>query len=277
MRSIQARAGQAIPSFVPCLALCLIFALQSSAVTRQIPDQQNGTTAPSSGKNVTAQTAPAVEVINGNSRVITDFNANSNTARPAIGIRRHTKAASAGTSVEVINGSMERTVVLKADPSSTSFRNTRHGIAARHPARKTSAAAHRRPRADIIPPNHKNGTLIETPIAVAKEQLTERRILPPNVIGIASTDSKSQQGKGKPVVVGIFSSGSAREASNAQPVVVGIASSASQGQSGNAHPVVIGIEASGAQAERAAQPVAVGVAPRPAKRRPYRPAALDAQ
>jgi hypothetical protein len=277
MCAFETRAGRGIPSFALWLALGLTFAMRASAVTRQIPDQQNGTTAPSSGKNVTAQTAPAVEVINGNSRAITDFNANSNTARPAAGVRRHTKAASAGTSVEVINGSMERTVVLKAEPLSTSVRNTTHGNAARHPARKRSAAAHRRSRADKISPNHKNGTLIETPMAVAKEQLTERRNLPPNVIGIASSDSRSQQGKSKPVVVGIQSGESEHGASNAQPVVVGIASSASQSSGSNARPVVIGISASGAQAAGTVKPVAVGVVPRPAKRRPYRPAALDAQ
>jgi hypothetical protein len=276
MCAFETRAGRGIASFALWLPLGLTFAMQASAVTRQIPEQQNGTAAPSSSKNVTAQSAPTVEVINGTSRVITDFNANSNTARPAAGVRGHTKAASAGTSVDVINGSMERTVVLKAEPSSTSVRNTRHGIAARHPARKRSAAAHRRSRADIILSNRNHATLIETPTAVAKEQLTERRNLPPNVIGIASSDSKSQQGKSKPVVVGILSSGSASGETNAQPVVVGIASSASQGTAGSAQTVVIGIAASGAQAAGTMKPVAVGVVPRPAKRRPYRPAALDA-
>ena len=273
----QARLGQAIPSFVLYLALGLTFAMQASAVTRQAPEQQNGTAAPSSGKNVTAQTAPAVEVINGNSRVITDFNANSNTARPAAGMHRRTSAVSAGTSVQVINGSMERTVVLKAEPSPRAVRDAPHGSAPKHPARKRSAAAHRKSRADMILLKRSRATLIETPMAVAKGPVTEHRNLPPNVIGIASSDSKSQQGKGKPVVVGILSSGSASGASNAEPVVVGIASSASQGPAGNAQPVVIGIAASGAQAAGTVQPVAVGVAPRPAKRRPYRPAALDAQ
>jgi hypothetical protein len=114
-------------------------------------------------------------------------------------------------------------------------------------------------------------------MADAKEQMRERRNLPPNVIGIASSDSKSQQGKSKRVVVGIQSSESEHGVSNAKPVVVGIASSASQDPGSKAQPVVIGIAESGAQAAGTVKPVAVGTAPRPAKRRPYRPAALDAQ
>ena len=275
MHSFKTLAGQAVPSSVLCLALGLTVALQASAVTRQSPEQQNGTTSPSSNKNVTPQTAPSVEVINGTSRVITNFNSNSNAARPTA--RRHARTASAGTSVEVINGSRERTVVLKAEPSSTSVRNNAQSNVARHSRRKGAAATHKASRADMTLPNQKHAASIDSPMADAKEQMRERRNLPPNVIGIASSDSKSQQEKSKPVVVGILSSGSEHGASNAQPVVVGIASSASQGPEGNAHPVVIGIASSGAQAQRAAQPVAVAVAPRPAKRRPYRPAAFDAQ
>jgi hypothetical protein len=267
MCAFETRVGRGFASFPLCLALGLTVALQASAVTRQSPEQQNAIASPSSGKDATPQTAPSVEVINGTSRTITNFNSNSNTARPT-GVRRHARAASAGTSVEVINGSRERTVVLKAEPSSTSVRNNAHSNVARHSRRKRAAATYKASRADITLPNQKHP---------ASGQVTERRNLPPNVIGIASSDSKSQQEKSKPVVVGILSSGSEHGASNAQPVVVGIASSASQGPEGNAHPVVIGIASSGAQAQRAAQPVAVAVAPRPAKRRPYRPAAFDAQ
>jgi hypothetical protein len=276
MRSFKTRSGQAIASFALCLAICLTFALQASAATRQIPDQQNGAAAPSSAKNGPAQTAPTVEVINGTSRVITNFNANSNTTRPAAGVHRPTRPRSAGTSVEVINGSLERTVVVNAEPSPTPVRNATHGNEAKRPAPNRSAAARRRSPSDITLPNREHATSIDTPMAQAKGPVTEHRNLPPNVIGIASGDSKSQQGKGKTVVVGISSSGSASGASSARPVVVGVASSASQGGA-NAQPVVIGIAASGAQAERGTQPVAVGVAPRPAKRRPYRPAALDGQ
>jgi hypothetical protein len=79
------------------------------------------------------------------------------------------------------------------------------------------------------------------------------------------------------VVVGILSSGSKRGSSNAQPVVVNVASSESQGVGGSAAPVVVGIATTGSQVAGAVEPVAVGVSPRPAKRRPYRPAILDKQ
>jgi hypothetical protein len=39
----------------------------------------------------------------------------------------------------------------------------------------------------------------------------------------------------------------------------------------------VGIASSGSQTAGTVAPVAIGVAPRPAKRRPYRPAALDEQ
>jgi hypothetical protein len=258
-----------------CLALGLTFALPIPAVTRQIPDQRNGDKTSSSNK-AESVSAPAVEVINGTSRVITDFNTNSKMARSAAAVRRHGGTASAGTSVVVINGSMERTVVLKAEPSPTSVRNTARRNTAKHLGWKRSATAHRRLPEDKIPMNQKHATSIETPMAEGSAPVTDRN-LPPNVIGIESSDSRNLRGKSKLVVVGILSSGSASRASNAQPVVVGIASSASQGPGGNAQQVVIGVSASGAQAAGTVKPVAVGVAPRPAKRRPYRPAALDAQ
>lgn len=60
--------------------------------------------------------------------------------------------------------------------------------------------------------------------------------------------------------------------SKSQPVVVRIASAESSAQ-----PVVVGVVSSGFQTAGAVQPVATGVSPRPAKRPPYRPAALDRQ
>jgi hypothetical protein len=123
-----------------------------------------------------------------------------------------------------------------------------------------------------------NGTKKETRIFNSKvEKIGLTRNLPPDVIRIASSESKIHQGKSEPVVVGILSSGSKRGSSNAQPVVVNVASSESQGVGGSAAPVVVGIATTGSQVAGAVEPVAVGVSPRPAKRRPYRPAVLDKQ
>ena len=123
-----------------------------------------------------------------------------------------------------------------------------------------------------------NGTKKETRIFNSKvEKVGLTRNLPPDVIRIASSESKIHQGKSEPVVVGILSSGSKSGSSNAQPVVVDVASSESQSVGGSAEPVVVGIATTGSQVAGAVEPVAVGVSPRPAKRRPYRPAALDKQ
>lgn len=73
-----------------------------------------------------------------------------------------------------------------------------------------------------------------------------------------------------PVVIGITNGASTGKPT--QPVVVNIASAGS-----NAQPVVVGIASSGFQSAGPVAPVAVGMSPRPAKRPPYRPAALDAQ
>ncbi len=89
--------------------------------------------------------------------------------------------------------------------------------------------------------------------------------LPPAVIAIVTGGSKSESTR--PVVVGISSN-----ALNTQPVVLNIASSGS-----STEPVVIGVASSGFQSAGAVEPVAISVSPRPAKRPPYRPAALDQQ
>ena len=93
------------------------------------------------------------------------------------------------------------------------------------------------------------------------------RNLPPVVIGIATAGSKT-----KPVVVGISSSAALQGVTNSQPVVVNIASSGSSTQ-----PVVLGVASTGFQTAGTVAPVAIGISPRPAKRPPYRPAALDRQ
>ena len=172
-------------------------------------------------------------------------------------------------SVEVINGTSKRTVILQNDQTRIGVQSTRH----------KSSVKSRRGHRTATPPSSTaeilNGTQKSTP--VFNSTVEPIRNLPPNVIGISSSDARSLQGKSKPVVVGISSSGSASGTSNSHPVVVNIASSESHGKSGDAQSVVVGIASSGSQTAKAVAPVAVGVAPHPAKRHPYRPAALDAQ
>jgi hypothetical protein len=128
--------------------------------------------------------------------------------------------------------------------------------------RETTAATKR----DAV---HANGVVIlngnqrETRVFNSKGNGPVRN-LPPDVVGIAAAGSKNRS---TPVVVGISSN-----AHQTKPVVVNIASAES-----NAQPVVVGIASSGFQNAGTVAPVAVGVSPRPAKRPPYRPAALDAQ
>lgn len=111
-----------------------------------------------------------------------------------------------------------------------------------------------------------NGTQKQTRIFNAGTGATPPvKNLPPDVIGIAT--DRSGQSKG-PVVVGITT----QPIAAAQPVVVHVASSGSSAQ-----PVVVDVASSGFQTSGTVAPVAIGVSPRPAKRRPYRPAALDAQ
>lgn len=91
------------------------------------------------------------------------------------------------------------------------------------------------------------------------------RSLPPDVIRIETAESK--HGPTKPVVLGISSN-----MSDKHPVVVNIASSGSSTQR-----VVVGVASSGFQTAGAVEPVTTAVSPRPAKRPPYRPEALDRQ
>jgi hypothetical protein len=266
MRSVKASSG-----------LALLLALggpltQSFAVTRQIPDQRNEDKASSSSRAEVAQSAPPVEVINGMSRVIKDFNSQ----QPVAGMSRRSKATSAATSVEVINGAARRTVVLNQNQAPTAKRIAARHKAARHHRKRATVAKTEIP-VEVIWGTQKYTRVFDVPTSQMNGPATEHGNVTPNVIGIVSSDSRNRQGKSEPVVVGIVSGASQGGAPSAQPVVVGIASSGSQSVVGNAQPVVIGIASSGAQAERDAEPVAVGVAPRPEKRRPYRPAALDKQ
>jgi hypothetical protein len=176
-------------------------------------------------------------------------------------------------SVEVINGTSRRTVILQSEGAQAKAATAMH--------RKTASQAKQRcgRRAATLPPMTAvilNGTQRETRVFNSTtEARGPIRNLPPVVIGIESAGSKKWQAH--PVVVGISSSRNADVAAGTQSVVVNVASSESRGESGNAQPVVVGIASSGSQTAGTVAPVAVGVSPRPAKRRPYRPAALDAQ
>jgi hypothetical protein len=180
------------------------------------------------------------------------------------------KDGASALSVEVINGTSRRTVVLQGEDA--------HAKTATAPHRKTASQV-RRHRAATQPPMTAvilNGTQKETHVFNSTAEVNRPiKNLPPVVIGIATVGSKNQ--KVQTVVVGISSSGSASSPAKAQQVVVNVASSESNGENGNAQPVVVGISSTGAQTAGTVAPVAVGVSPRPAKRRPYRPATLDAQ
>ncbi len=270
MQSIWAKAVQLNGRLALILMLGLPLRQQAFAVTRQIPDRQSGDKGASSRN---AEAAPAVEVINGTSRVIKDFNA----PQPAGGVSRHSETASAPTSVEVINGAAQRTVVLSPNQMPTAKRVTARHKAARRHRKRAAANAHQKIPVEVIWGTQKYTRFFDVPAKQMNGGASEHGNVSPDVIGIASTESRGMPGKSGPVVVGILSGDSQSGASSAQPVVVGIASSGSQSTVGKAQPVVIGITSSGAQADRNAEPVAIGVAPRPAKRRPYRPAALDKQ
>jgi hypothetical protein len=270
MRGFWARAVQIDAGLAIILVLGLSLTQQALAVTRQIQDQKNEEKAAPSGK---MEAAPPVEVINGTSRVMKNFNAQQSPA----GVSRRSKATSDSTRVEVINGAAQRTVVLNPNQAPTARRvAARHKTARRH-RKKVAASAHQKVPVEVIWGTQKFTRVFDVPTNQMNGAAPGHGNISPDVIGIASTESRSKQGKSGPVVVGISSGDSQAGAPGTQPVVVGIASSGSQSALGNAQPVVIGITSSGAQAERNAEPVAIGVAPRPAKRRPYRPAALDKQ
>lgn len=270
MRAIWVRAVQVNACLGFILALGLPLRQQAFAVARQIPDRQSGDKGASS---TNAEAAPAVEVINGTSRAIKDFNA----PQPAGGVSRRSKTVSAPTSVEVINGAAQRTVVLSPSQIPTAKRVTARHKAARRHRKRAAANAHQKVPVEVIWGTQKYTRVFDVPTNQMNGAAPEHGNVSPDVIGIASTESRGRQGKSGPVVVGILSGDSQAGGPSAQPVVVGIASSGSQSTVGNAQPVVIGITSSGAQADRNAEPVAIGVAPRPEKRRPYRPATLDKQ
>jgi hypothetical protein len=179
------------------------------------------------------------------------------------------KAHTASPTVEVINGGSRVTQSFDAHRkvSPESIVSTRRKFRPEYVAgqvRRQFASA-----VDVKPePAPANGVVIlngnqrETRVFNSSKDPGPARNLPPVVIGIATSASK-----GQPVVVGISSG-----AHDTQPVVVNVASAGSSAQ-----PVVVGVASSGFQTAGAVQPVATGVSPRPAKRPPYRPAALDAQ
>ncbi len=232
--------------FAFVLACGLLTAGEACAATVESPKQTAGATS-ASNQSADSSSVLNVEVINGTSRVTKNFEAQ--TAMPS-----RTPANGCGSRklrLMVMNGQSKRAACFDRVPS-TSAEVPRNGVV-------------------IL-----NGTQKETRIFSAKaEKNGPKRNLPPVVIGIATGGSKSLQGRR--VVVGILSSGSASSAMNARPVVIDVASSESPNQSGSEQRVVVGIASSGSQTAGAAEPVAVGIAPRPEKRHPYRPAALDAQ
>lgn len=196
--------------------------------------------------------ASSVEVINGSSRTIRTFGSSQSAMQPA----------SREGSVEVMNGNLQRTVVL--NPPRPAYAPAPHAKLNPHRRAKIGAASHPVATAEILNGNQRETRVFNQPSDSIPTATAGRN---PVVIAIAS---KGASGNG-PVVVGVASSNSGP----ASPVVVHIVSSESEG---NAQPVVIGVESSGiASDDGAVQPVAIGVSPRPSRRRPYRPAALDAQ
>jgi hypothetical protein len=185
--------------------------------------------------------------------------------------KAHAAAHPSQSTVEVMNGGSHTTqsfdgrqpvVLQSASTAKRQFRpEYRAGQVARPDARGTSAPGSAPSNGVVI----FNGNQKETRVFNPSSNNGPVKNLPPVVVGIATAGSKNRSAK--PVVVGISSSASA-----AKPVVVNVASAES-----NAHPVVVGIASSGFQSAGPVAPVAVGMSPRPAKRPPYRPAALDAQ
>jgi hypothetical protein len=221
----------------------------------------------SAGSAVDAQPA-SVEVINGTSRVIKNFNAPQTTAAsPERG-----NGSSTGTRVEVINGTAQRTVMFGSQPAKAADRQSSiRSKTVRYRHLKKDATAPAVATAEIL-----NGTRRETRVfngpadALVGSGLVRQG---PHavVIGIASSGSRTGNGATAPVVVGIASSNSHPEGGSAQPVVIRIASSGAESEAGTAQPVVVGIESSGLDgAVNQTQPVAIGIAPHAPKRPPYR-------
>jgi hypothetical protein len=244
------------------LALLLLMGMFSaqgaSALASQSSPQQkpaNSVPAPSS-----------VEVINGSSRVIRSFPGSQSVSIP-------TPAAN-GARVEVMNGNAQRTEVLTSTSHPASSAAVERARLVKRHATKKAAAASPAPTAEIFNGTRRETRVFDRPSDSIQTAAAGERNLHPVVIGIASGASMAANGAAGPVVVGIASS----SAGSATPVVVHVASSESAGGAGNAQPVVIGVESGGiVNSDGGSKPVAIGVSPRPAKRRPYRPAALDAQ
>lgn len=226
-----------------CAASCLMLALPAEGATAQdaVPRARTATQA--------TEAAPStVEVINGTSRVIRSFNSPT----PSSTFRRRSRTATPGTRVEVINGEAQRTVLLDAQPNQPDLRR----VAARRSNRKKKPAPAAAATAEIF-----NGTRRETRVfngADAFDVFAPARRAFPVVIGVASSTSE-------PVVLGV----AVTNHQAAQPVVLRVVSSGSQSQAGTARPVVVGVESSGISGADA-EPVAIGIAPRPPKRAPYR-------
>lgn len=254
-----------MPSFRAGSSFALI-AIASLLSTQQITAATSQTTRPrNAAKQTSAENAAqvsSVEVINGTSREIRNFN----TPQTTVVSPRHSKGAANGTRVEVINGTTERTVVLNTQsPARTAVRK----MVTQHCSRENPKAQTSQVTAEII-----NGTRMETKVFNATANAFDgsdsvRRNAHSVVVGIQSSESISGSEHRKPVVIGIASSGS--QSGSAQPVVLRIAENGSASANGNAQPVVVGIESSGlANGAGDVQPVAIGVAPRSPKRPPYR-------
>jgi hypothetical protein len=232
-------------------ASCLLFTA-AAAAGAQNPPSRPGTSKPFEA-NRAEHASSKVEVINGPSRVIRDFNAPATTSR----LNEQERNATTGTRVEVINGEAERTVVLNPSekPALT------HRLVSKRASWKSESALPSAMTAEIL-----NGTRRETRVFDAGPDAFDRtasaRHPHPVVIGVASSTSE-------PVVVGIAESGHA--VNNTRPVVIRVASSGSESEAGTAVPVVVGIQSSEiAPRSSEAEPVAIDIAPRPPKRPPYR-------
>jgi len=137
---------------------------------------------------------------------------------------------------------------------------------------KTSALSGPSKRPVYIPSTPRNGVVIyngnqkQTRIFNSStDPSAPVRNLAPAVVAVVTEGSKTQSAR--PVVIGISSG-----VQTTQPVVLDVASSGSSAQ-----PVVLGVADSGFQTAGTVESVTVGISPRPAKRPPYRPAALDRQ
>jgi hypothetical protein len=224
----------------------------AAAQSRPVPSK-------SSGVNNPPPASSSVEVINGTSRVIKNFNAPT----PVAPLKQRVRTETAGTRVEVINGEADRTVILNAQPekreTAPAFRGRVKGSNGK---RESTAPA--LTTAEIF-----NGTRRETRVFGSSQDAFDGAAsalrVRPVVIGVASSTSA-------PVVIGIAASGQPANPQTSPPVVIRVTSSGSESEAGTTEPVVVGIESSGIAppGAEAAEPVAISIAPRPSKRPPYR-------